>query len=126
MEAVMPRILIASGLVSLLALTLFLKAGVASPADSVSGELVETYCWGSLQIGGPAHASCGIECAKRGIPLAVYDAKARKATILLPGKDKTSLPPDLIRAMGRQVTVQGNVTTRGEVSFILVQSWKTK
>lgn len=57
------------------------------------------------------------------MPLAVDDAGARKAFILLPGKDTPSLPPELIAAMGKPITVRGDVTTRGGVNVVLVHSW---
>jgi hypothetical protein len=97
---------------------------MASGGTAVSGEVVETYCWGALSIGGPGHAKCGIECAKRGIPVALYDARSRKAFVLLPGRDKTSLSPELIAAMGRKVTVRGDVLSRGGMSFMTVHSWE--
>ena len=95
----------------------------AESQTAVTGELVETYCWASLRIGGPAHAACAIECAKRGIPVALHDRKQRQTYVLLPGRDKASLPPQLIAAMGRNVTVQGTVIVRDRNQFLTVQSW---
>lgn len=67
------------------------RTSAAAPA-TVTGEVVETYCWAVHQVGGTGHAQCGIECAKRGLPVALYDAKSRTAYILLPARDKASLP----------------------------------
>ncbi len=44
--------------------------------------------------------------------------------MLLAGRDKTSLPQELIDAMGHQVTIQGELVVRGGVPFLTVQSWK--
>jgi hypothetical protein len=89
----------------------------------ISGEIVETFCWGKLKVGGAAHTSCGIECAKRGIPVAVVDKKSGKVFVLLPGRSKMSVPPELVAMMGRQVTIQGEVIMRGGSNFLLVDSW---
>ena len=94
-----------------------------SPA-TVTGEVVETYCWAVHQVGGTGHAQCGIECAKRGLPVALYDQKSLKAFILLPARDKTSLPPELIAAMGQRVVVRGEIVTRGGIQFLIIQSWQ--
>ena len=93
---------------------------------TITGELVETYCWLTHQVGGPAHAKCGIECAKRGVPVAVYDAKEHKTYVLMPGHNIKTLPPQLIEAMGKQVSITGEVTARGGSTFLAVQSWQLK
>lgn len=96
----------------------------AAPQTAITGELVETYCWGKHQIGGPAHAACGISCAKRGIPVGVVDAKSRKMFVLVPGGHNKTVPPRLIEAMGHQVTIRGEAFTRGGNQFLTVQSWQ--
>lgn len=96
---------------------------LSASGTAVRGEIVETYCWSALQVGGPAHAQCGIACARRGIPIALYDASSHKAFVLLPGRDKTTLPPPLVAAMGKKVTVRGDVISRGGMSFLTVKSW---
>jgi hypothetical protein len=65
-------------------------------------------------------------CAKRGIPLAVFDAKTQNAYVLLPGRDKTSLPPQLIAANGTQVSIHGEMVTRGGAQFVTVGSWNKR
>ena len=94
-----------------------------STAPAITGEIVETYCWAKMRVGGPQHAACGIDCAKRGIPVAIFDAKTGTAYVLLPGRDKRSVPPELIAAMGKRVTVRGEVIARGGAKFLTVQSW---
>lgn len=96
----------------------------AAAETTISGEIVETYCWAVHQVGGTGHAQCGIECAKRGLPVALYDSKSHTAYILLPARDKMSLPPDLIAAMGQRLKVQGEVVERGRVQFLIVRSWQ--
>jgi hypothetical protein len=91
---------------------------------TVTGEVVETYCWAVHQVGGTGHAQCGIECARRGLPVALYDSKSHKALILLPSRDKASLPADLIAAMGQRVNIRGEILERGGIQFLIVQSWQ--
>src|SRR5437660_12928472 len=88
----------------------------------ITGEIVETYCWAVHHVGGTGHAQCGIECAKRGLPVALYDLKSQNAFILLPARDKISLPADLIAAMGQRVTIRGEVVVQGGIRFLIVQS----
>ena len=96
----------------------------AGTPSTVTGEVVETYCWAVHQVGGVGHAQCGIECAKRGLPVALYEQKSHKAFILLPAHDKTSLPPELIAAMGQRVTIRGEVLVRGGTQLLVIQSWQ--
>ncbi len=96
----------------------------ATAETTVTGEVVETYCWAVHQVGGAGHAQCGIECAKRGLPVALYDSKSQTAYILLPARDKMSLPADLIASMGLRVRVQGELVTRGRIQFLIVRSWQ--
>lgn len=92
--------------------------------STISGEVVETYCWAKLRVGGQGHAACGIECAKRGIPIAVVDESSRMIFILLPGRDKASIPPGLVESMGTRVTISGDVIKRSGGTFLSVQSWQ--
>ncbi len=101
-----------------------LTRATAAPPASVTGEIVETFCWASVRVGGPSHAKCGIECAKRGIPVAIYDPKARKAYVLLPARDKGTLPPALINAMGHNVRIRGEFVTRAGSTFLMVKEWE--
>lgn len=97
---------------------------LAGTAATLTGEVVETYCWAVHEVGGLGHAQCGIECAKRGLPVALYDQRSQKAFILLPARDKASLPPDLIAAMGQRVTIRGEVLARGGIQFLIIKSWQ--
>lgn len=96
----------------------------AGAPATMTGEVVETYCFAVHQVGGTGHAQCGIECAKRGLPVALYDSKSHNLFILLPARDKASLPPDLIAAMGQRIEIRGEVLARGGTQFLIVQSWQ--
>ncbi len=90
----------------------------------LTGELVETYCWAKVRVGGPEHARCAIECAKRGIPVGVMDEASRTLFVLLPGRDKATLPPELVSLMGRRVSIRGEIIQRAGANFVAVQSWQ--
>jgi hypothetical protein len=122
--SVIPRRRSASFAAILLLASLTTVCGHGAPQSIVAGEVVETYCWAKIGVGGPQHAACGIECEKRGIPAAVFDREAHQLFILLPGRDKTAVPADLIAAMGRNVKVRGEVVRRGGASFVSVQAWE--
>ena len=115
-------------LISLAAIAAIAAVLLANRSDgapvAISGEIVETFCWAKLKVGGVAHASCGIQCAKRGIPVAVVDKVSRKVFVLLPGRSKMSVPPELVAMMGQEVTIHGEIITRGGSNFLLVDSWK--
>jgi hypothetical protein len=96
----------------------------AGTPATVTGEVVETYCWAVHEVGGTGHAQCGIECAKRGLPVALYEPKSHKAFILLPARDKTSLPPELVAAMGQRITIRGELVVRGGIQFLIIQTWQ--
>jgi hypothetical protein len=108
----------------LAALTILLAPSITGTEPAaITGEIVDTYCWAKMRIGGPAHAACGIECAKRGVPVAILDSRTGIAYVLLPGRDKRSVPAELVAAMGRSVTARGEIVTRGGNHFLSVQSW---
>lgn len=90
----------------------------------ITGELVETYCWAKVRVGGPSHAACAIQCAKRGIPIAIIEAKTRRDFVLMPGKHESTLSPKLIAAMGKNVTIRGELVKRGQNHYLTADSWK--
>jgi hypothetical protein len=103
---------------------LTLRSSGATSQTTITGELVETYCWGKIRVGGPSHAQCAIQCAKRGIPVAVIDEKTRKDLVLMPGKHEATLSPKLIAAMGKKVTIRGELVKRGQNRYLTADSWK--
>jgi hypothetical protein len=91
--------------------------------STVNGELVETFCWATQVSGGPSHSGCAMECARRGIPIAIVDERTHRAFVLLPDRGKAALPPGLFAAMGHQVTIHGEIFMRGGSQFAMVRSW---
>lgn len=109
----------------ILLLVLCFLAGTVVAADkavTVKGEVVDTFCYASMGATGESHAQCGIACAKAGIPVGLVEGK--KMYILLPAKDKQSLPAAVTEKMGKVVSVTGKSYTSGGVNFLTVESVK--
>jgi hypothetical protein len=91
---------------------------------SVTGEVIDTFCYAAMGAKGTGHKQCGIDCAKKGIPVGLLEKGTNKIHVLLPMKDKTALPDDLVGKMGETVTVTGHPYTKGGVAFLTVESVK--
>jgi hypothetical protein len=115
-----------------LGLTLFLGPTMLAPADakagekdvSVTGEVIDTFCYTVLGAKGAGHRQCGIDCAKKGIPVGLLEKGSEKIYILFPTKEKTALPDEVISKMGETVTVTGRPYTKGGHEFLTVESVK--
>jgi hypothetical protein len=99
------------------------KGTVAAQEKSLTGHLTDTFCYGTMGTHGASHKECAIACAKTGIPVALRE-KDDKLVILLPSKDKESLPSNVIDKMEDEVTVTGKEYTSGGVTFLTVESVK--
>lgn len=115
------------------ALALVLATGVnAARADekgekkdvSVTGEVVDTFCYGTMGARGASHRQCGLDCAKKGIPVGLAEKGTDKLYVLLPNKDKTALPEEVVNKMGETVTVTGHAYAKGGSNFLTVESVK--
>src|SRR5512144_1682251 len=99
-----------------LGLTLLLGTATLALADekggekdvNVTGEVIDTFCYAGMGAKGAGHKQCGIDCAKKGIPVGLLEKGTEKIHILLPTKDKTALPDSVISKMGETVTVTGH------------------
>ncbi len=94
-------------------------------AVTVKGEVIDTYCYALMGAKGESHRQCAIDCFKAGIPAGLLENGTNKVFVLLPNKDKTSLPQkDILEKMGRQATITGKVYTSGGSNFLTVESIK--
>jgi hypothetical protein len=92
---------------------------------TVKGEVIDTYCYALMGAKGESHRQCAIDCFKAGIPAGLLENGTNKVFVLLPNKDKTSLPQnDILEKMGRQASVTGKVYTSGGSNFLTVESIK--
>jgi type 1 fimbria pilin len=92
---------------------------------TVKGEVIDTYCYATMGAKGESHRECAIDCFKAGIPAGLLENGTNKVFVLLPNKDKTSLPQkDILEKMGRQATIVGKVYTSGGSNFLTIESIK--
>jgi hypothetical protein len=96
----------------------------AAEAVTVKGELIDTYCYGTMGAKGPSHRSCAIECVKKGIPAGLLEDGTNKVYVLLPAKDNSGLPPAVIEKMGERVTITGKAYSQGGSQFLTIESIK--
>ena len=107
-----------------LGLLLMAATSTVAWAETVSGEIVDTFCYATMGAKGASHKPCGIDCAKKGIPVGLLEQGTNKLYVLLPSKDKTALPDDVINRMGETVTITGHAETKGGSNFLTVESVK--
>ncbi len=103
-------------------------AGVALASDSteksVTGNLEDSYCYGTMGAKGAGHKACAIKCASSGIPVTLIESGTEKSYILLPAKDASPLPQSVIQHMEDQVTVTGKEYSKNGVEYLVVESLK--
>ena len=102
-------------------------SSVALAADatkSVTGNLEDAYCYGTMGAKGPGHKSCAIKCASKGIPVTLIESGTEKSYILLPNKDASPLPDTVISRMEDKVTVTGKTYSKNGVVSLVVESVK--
>jgi hypothetical protein len=61
---------------------------------------------------------------KAGIPVLLEQDNTGKYYVLMPPKDKQSLPENLINKMESEVTVTGHQYSKGGMTFLTVESVK--
>lgn len=99
--------------------------GVASAAEkSLTGTLEDSFCYVTMGAHGPSHKKCAMECAEKGIPVALVEKGTGKMYILLPPKNNESLSKEVISKMEDEVTVTGDEYSKGGISYITVKSLK--
>jgi hypothetical protein len=96
----------------------------ASRAATITGELIDTYCYAHSHITGQPHAACALKCARVGIPIALLENGTRRVYVLLPFEDAKPLPPALVAQMAHTVSIDGDVFAVGGSTFFVVRSFK--
>src|SRR5271156_3775072 len=91
---------------------------------SVTGNLEDAYCYGTMGAKGPGHKQCAIKCASAGIPVVLIEKGSEKTYFLLPDKDASPLPPSVVQHMEDEVTVTGKEYNRNGTEYIVVESVK--
>lgn len=91
---------------------------------SVTGNLIDTYCYMVMGAHGASHHKCAVECARKGIPVGLQEKGTNKIYVLLPAKNGQPLPDNVIDKMETEVTVSGKEYTSGGATFLTVESVK--
>ncbi len=96
----------------------------AAETVTVTGEVIDTYCYALMGVKGESHRQCAIDCIKAGIPAGLLEDGTNKVYVLLPNKDKTGLPKGVMDKAGRKATITGKVYASGGSQFLTVESVK--
>ena len=119
------RKLTATGLGIILSLaTCGLGLADGGAEKSVTGNLRDGYCNTLMDAHGASHKKCAISCAKAGIPVVMVEKGTNKSYILLPAKDDSPLPAEVVNKMEDEVTVTGKVYEKNGNKFLQVESVK--
>ena len=108
-------------------LALGLSAEAAPQRVSVTGEVIDTFCYLSGVMGGPeavvgtAHHKCALWCAAGGIPVGVLGDDGTVYMVLKVGEDTTSVtPPTLFLLQSHRVTVEGDYVERDGIKYLMI------
>ena len=89
---------------------------------TIKGELVDSLCYVAMAAKGAGHKQCAIDCAKAGIPISIVEDGTGKLYTVLPAKDKTGYPENVISKMGDKVTLKGDLYENGGNRYVTVES----
>jgi hypothetical protein len=113
---------------AIVGLSLIFSAGtfgtVFAAPQAITGTLEDSFCFVTMGAHGADHKKCATGCAKKGIPIALVEKGSDKMYILLPPKNDTVMPDDVINKMEDEVTVTGDEYDKGGVSYLTVKSIK--
>jgi hypothetical protein len=114
-------------MVAMLGLTLAMGAAAmlgAADSSTVTGHLRDGFCYTTMGAQGAGHHNCAVKCAKAGIPVMLVDDKTDKGYILLPSKDDSPLPNDVLKKLEDEVTITGHEFSKNGVNYLQVESVK--
>ena len=104
-------------------------AGSDGEKMTVTGEMIDTWCYYSGVMGGPdavvgsAHHTCALWCSAGGIPVGILTDDGTVYMVLRIGDDSTSNGGDAAFAMASDVvTVEGTVYRRDGINYITVDT----
>jgi len=89
---------------------------------SVTGEIVDTWCYVSeiMFATGTAHHQCAVWCAVGGIPVSIKDANGDVFVILRIEDEDPVDNPRVVRIQTHEVTVNGDLYERDGVKYLIV------
>jgi len=100
-----------------------LKAQPNGEHATITGEVVDMWCYLEGGDRGPAKKDCATACAKAGNPIGVLDAKGN-LYVAAGLKDHQSAQALLLNKMSDQVTVTGTLVKKAGVQMIYIESVK--
>jgi len=115
--------------ISLLSVTTLLFAAVIAlgqpkgPSLTVTGEVVDLWCYLEGGDHGPSHKECSTACAKAGNPIGLVDSKGN-IYVTAGIQDHQPARDVLIDKMNQQVTVTGTLVKKGGTQMLYVHSVK--
>jgi hypothetical protein len=93
------------------------------PSMTVTGEVVDLWCYLEGGDHGPSHKECSTACAKAGDPIGLVDAKGN-IYVTAGIEDHQPARDVLIDKMNQQVTVTGTLVKKGGTQMLYVKSVK--
>jgi hypothetical protein len=103
----------------LLAVTL-----AADQSVTIRGEIVDSYCYAGRGIHGTAHTACALRCARKGMPLVLIEDGSRRVYQLIPPRDETAMPENVIAAAGTVRTITGRMFVNSGARYLMVDAIK--
>ena len=103
--------------------TAWLVAQPKGERATITGEVVDMWCYLEGGDRGAAKKECATSCAKAGNPIGILDAKGN-LYVAAGLKDHQPAQTLLVGKMSDQVTVTGAVVKKGGVQMIYVESVK--
>ena len=98
---------------------------VSLAADQVvtaRGEIVDAYCYAGRGVRGSPHTACALRCARKGMPLVLIEDGSRRVYQLMPPKDETPMPENVIAAAGTVRTVTGRMFVNNGARYLTVDA----
>src|SRR5207249_1702444 len=98
-----------------------LRAQPKGQRTTITGEVVDLWCYLEGGDRGPAKKDCATACAKAGNPIGIVDAKGN--VYLTAGLEDHKPSLDLLIAkMNEQVTATGTLVTKGGTKMLFIKS----
>ena len=119
----MKRILGTLALAALLAAALAPQASAAAKRVSVTGEIIDPWCYATeiMYALGTAHYQCAVWCALGGIPVSILGEDGGVYVILkVEGDGDNVANPGIVKIQTHKVTVEGDLYERDGVKYLIV------
>jgi len=90
---------------------------------SVTGEVVDLWCFVDHGAHGATHKACGVACAQGGNPIGIVDSKG-KIYLIMNSEKHGGSRDNLIEHMADTVTATGKVVSKGGLQVLYVDTIK--